>query len=178
MTLVQLRRLESTCFTIQWIIVGCATWLVLGSIFFHERLSIPNLGVGSTASSISQSATSRSSVQTLENIWRRDLRQTLLEPPPKDKPKPKPPPPPKPVRLPRLLATFVEKEQAWGLFVDQRGSQRVRSASGRVDDFVIVGVSPGTAKLSRGGKTYEVKVPIRTQHEGRRRSGHRRRFQD
>jgi hypothetical protein len=101
------------------------------------------------------------SPRNLKGIWERDLRQTLVEPKPTPKKKPKPPPPPPQAKLPKLLATFVEKGEAWGLFVDRQGDQRVRSATGRVDDFDILHIAPGRAQLGREGNTYEIKTAQR-----------------
>jgi hypothetical protein len=122
---------------------------------------LPAIALGTDAvASESTSPTSRNrlSLSDLEGVWTRPLRQTLIEPKPKEVPPEKPAPPPPPIVLPRLVATFVEGGQSWGLFMDDKGSQRVRSASQNIDDFEIASIEPGTAKLKRGEKLYEVRV--------------------
>jgi hypothetical protein len=139
-------------------IVGTALWVALSVLLPRDPLAMPNLANAETVASVAAEPAALASAGELKGIWERDLRQRLIEPEPAPKPKPKPPPPPPPVRLPRLLATFVENGQAWGLFVDQRGNQRVRSAEGRIDDFDIIRIDPGRAQLGRDGKTYDVKT--------------------
>jgi hypothetical protein len=63
------------------------------------------------------------------------------------------------VALPKLLATFVEDGQAWGLFVESGGSQRVRAVAGAVDGFTIVSIAPGRATVEKAGQTYELEIP-------------------
>lgn len=156
-----LQRMEKACFGIQWVLVGCVLWLVLDSAFFLSELPQPQLVGGEAVSLEEPPSDEEATLSQFQSIWTRDLRQQLIKPKLKAKPKPKPPPPPPPVKLPKLVATFVEEGQAWGLFVDNRGAQRVLAATGKIDDFQIARVAPGTAKLTRHGKSYTVNVDKR-----------------
>jgi len=153
----RLQSLETGCFGVQWILVGCAVWLVMDTAFLRPDLFKPNLAAGAGIVPEPPSPKTGASLSQLEGIWTRDLRQVLIEPKPKVKAKPKPPPPP-PVRLPKLLATFVEKGEAWALFVDENGKQRVSAASEVIDDYRLARVLPGAATLTRGAKSYTVEV--------------------
>jgi hypothetical protein len=108
------------------------------------------------------SASSSSELPPIEEfaaIWERDFRQVLIEPPPKPPAKPEPPPPPPaPVKLPKLVATFIEQDGSWAVFVDGKEGMRVRGPAERIDEFEVVEITPGAARLRKGGTDYEVKV--------------------
>lgn len=95
----------------------------------------------------------------LSAIWERDLRQTLIEPPKPPAPKAEPPPRPKPVSLPRLVATFVEQGQAWGIFTGLGKGTRVLPVGAQFGSFEIIRIDTGSAKLRTGGRDYEIEVP-------------------
>lgn len=100
-------------------------------------------------------------IDTFSPLWERDLRQVLKEPPP-PAPKAEPkPPPPLPVQLPQLLATFVEDDRHWGLFVDESGKRRVRPSGAVLDQFTIIEITPGKARIQTGSSTFEIEVPKR-----------------
>lgn len=90
-------------------------------------------------------------------VWSRSLRDDLRPP--------KPPPPPPVVKeraapqLPRLIATFVEADGAWGLFAERGGTTAVKGIGDRIDDAEIVGLSDGSARVVVGGETYVLQVP-------------------
>ena len=155
-TPAHIRHLDGVGFVIQWILVGAAVWVGLSIPLLRERPAMPDLASASTAHTVPAEPMSLRSAGDLKGIWERDLRQTLVQPKPAPTKKPKPSPPPPQVKLPKLLATFVEKGEAWGLFENRRGEQRVRSATGRVDDFDILRIAPGRAELGRDGNRYEV----------------------
>ena len=161
LTNTQLHRVESLGFVAQWVLVGCATWNLLQAGSPGPNPATPRL----TARTGEEPAPTRPpaslTAAQLQEIWERDLRQTLIEPQPKKAPEPKPPPAPPPVKLPTLVATFVENGKAWGLFVEKSGSHRVRAASHRTDGFDILQITPGAARLRRGHRTYDVYVPMR-----------------
>jgi hypothetical protein len=159
--------LDGLGFVAQWVLVGVAVWVVISMPLAEHQASVPNLAEGAEVDVPSSGPGATVSADQLKGIWERRLRQTLIEPKPKPKPKPKPPPPPRPVDLPGLLATFVERGQAWGLFVNKSGEQKVRSTLGRIDDFDIVRISPGRAELGSNGRTYEVRTVRR--EDGRHR---------
>lgn len=154
----RLQSLASGLFGVQWIFVGCAVWLVLDTAFLRPDLLKPNLAVGAQIVPERRSPEAKVTLSQMEGIWTRDLRQVLIEPKPKAKARPKPPPPPPPVRLPKLLATFVERGEAWALFVDKNGKQRVSAASEVIDDYRIARVRPGAATLTHGTKSYTLEV--------------------
>lgn len=102
----------------------------------------------------------RLTMAELSDIWSRDLQQALIPPPPPPKPEPKPAPPPKPPPvLPRLLATFVETDRAWGLFSSSKSGQSVRSVAGEIDGFQVVEIGEGRATLRHATRTWNVEVP-------------------
>jgi hypothetical protein len=157
---------------VQALLLTLTAWIAVEPFVRPRSIPRPRLAE-SDASQIPGSEVPRLGVGDLAGIWKRALRQALIEPkaPEPPPPKPAPPPPPPPV-LPRLSATFVEQGRAWGLFVDEKGSARVRTASDRVGDYLIVGISPGMATLSREEKTYEVRVqtrmtPVATKRRGK-----------
>jgi len=170
------RQVNAGLGTLQWILTAGAVYLAVDTTLLRPPLPRPRLTAADQAA-IDESGPAEvgPSLDSLESIWRRDLRQTLVEPPPVATPKPQAPPPPPPVRLPQLRATFVERARAWGIFVDDHGQVRVRAAGGRIDDFEIVSIDAHVALLRRGGETHEVAVPkadvpqaIRTGHKGGR----------
>ena len=157
---VTVRQLERLTRVLQWIVVATAALLALDTAFLREPLPKPHLVESLPPSSTAPSATSNhTTLDELAGIWSRDLRQTLIEPEPRPRPKPKPPPAPAQVTLPRLLATFVEDGKAWGVFVDEKGTQRVRPVGARIHDFNIVDIFPGAVRLRRGDRTFDVEVP-------------------
>jgi len=158
MTYQQTRKLSKMLNGGQWLIFGI-TVLLLIRIFFIAP-AIPQVAKGSDTSirtSIPNSTTT--SLDDLAAIWSTNLRQTLIEIP--KEPAKKAPPVPKapPLKLPGLKATFVERGQAWGLFIDTDGSQRVRRAGTLIGSFEIVSIASGIATLRRNVHRYEIKVP-------------------
>ncbi len=175
MTHVRVRHLEALGAVVQWGLVASIVWIVAEAVFLHGPPEVPQPPSELPLKMSGRQDAGRAPLDAFDAIWSRNLRQTLIERKRKAAPPPKPAPPPPPIRLPKLLATFVESGRSWGLFVDQRGAQRVRSASSRIDGFDIVSVSTGTARLSRGGKTHDVKVPERKASRGKRAKGRSRR---
>ena len=88
----RLQSFENGLFGVQWILVGCAVWLVMDTAFLRPDLFKPNLAAGGEIVPEPPSPEARVSLSQLEGIWTRDLRQVLIEPKPKVKVKPKPPP--------------------------------------------------------------------------------------
>ena len=158
---VTVRQVNRVCQAAQVLIVAIALWVLVDGLLLREPLPKPDLHA--VAAKITGRTTSAVDMPALEDwsaIWQRDLRQRLIDPPPPPKPEPPAPkPPPNPPALPRLLATFVEHQVAWALFVDSGGRQRVRSVGERIDSFEIARITPGIASLQMGRHTYEVKVP-------------------
>ncbi|MBI4716622.1 MAG: hypothetical protein HY763_02365 [Planctomycetes bacterium] len=143
--------------------------VLLRSLCFPPALEPPKLTPGAAPAAAAMGAPQSPPLEALASLWTRDWRQTLIEPPPKPAPVPTPPPPPEPIALPRLLATFVEQEQAWGLFVDASGAERVCPAGATINEFSIVAVQEGSATLKKGNQTYDVEVP-KEQHATPRKS--------
>lgn len=168
------RTLELTCSMVRWTVLACAAWILVSTAFLRKPLREPRIVEDSAVSAADLSPEPRNSLASLESIWQRNLRQRLVEPEPEPAP-PEPPPPP-PVRLPKLLATFVEHGQAWGLFVDEKGGLRVLPAGGEIDGFEVVTLSNEEATLRRGDRTYTVDVPRSTDgaHAPRSSKGRRR----
>ena len=159
---VPIRQLERLTRALQWTVVTAAALLALDTAFLREPLPKPHLVESLATHDTAPLARSNyTTLDELSGIWSRDLRQTLIEPEPKPKPRPKSPPPPVQVTLPRLLATFVEDGKAWGVFVDEKGTQRVRPVGARIDGFNIVNILPSSARLRRGDRTFDVEVPKR-----------------
>lgn len=160
------RHVERFLRAAQWALVVGIAWLLMGMVLGSKALPRPNIVAGpATDGDATPSFQSQHDLDQFAGIWKRDLRQTLIEPKPKPKPKPKAVPPPKPPQLPRLLATFVEHGSAWGLFVDTKGGTRVRRSGASIDAFDIASIGRGSARLRRGSHTYEVSVPV-SKHAG------------
>jgi hypothetical protein len=157
------RHVERFLRAAQWALVVGIAWLLIGMVLGSKAQPRPNIVAGPvTEGDAAPSSKSQQDLDQFAGIWKRDLRQTLIEPKPKPKPKPKRKavPPPKPPQLPRLLATFVEHGSAWGLFVDTKGATRVRRSGASIDAFDIASIGRGSARLRRGSHTYEVSVPV------------------
>ena len=155
------RHVERFIHAAQWALVVGIAWLLMGMMWGSNTLPRPDIVAALvTDEDAVPSAQSQQDLDQFAGIWKRDLRQTLIEPKPKPKPKPKAVPPPKPPQLPRLLATFVEHGSAWGLFVDTKGATRVRRIGASIDAFDIASIGRGSARLRRGSHTYEVSVPV------------------
>ena len=161
MTHARIRHLEIGCTAIQWTIIVCAVVTMLRLAAWPTLLPEPHLASAATVDGGADvDGSSRDSLASLKAIWGRDLRQALIVPVPKAAAPPKPPPPPPPVKLPKLVGTFVERGQGWGVFHDAKGAVRVRAATGSIDGFEIVDVTPGAARLRQGESSYDVKAPI------------------
>jgi|GEM_PF-3121118 len=159
---LSVRTADRTLRATQWIIILCTVWVGVQTVFLKERLPQPRLvNAGVMVTPTRQTDAAVRDLDKLAGLWKRDLRQTLIEPKPKPKPAPKPPPPPKPPRLPKLLATFVERGSAWGLFVDERGGHRVKRAGATIDGVEIESIGRGSARLRKGNRTFEIGVPVR-----------------
>lgn len=171
---IAVKQVNAGLGVVQWGLAVGAICLIVDTIALRPPLQRPQLtSADGVAASSAQATQSGPSLNSLKSIWQRDLRQTLIKPPPVARPKPKAPPPPPPVHLPKLRATFVERARSWGIFVDQRGRVRVRAAGGRIDDFEIVSINADIARLRRGGDTHEVAVP-KAMGEPTRRSNRKR----
>ena len=159
---LSIRQVERFLRATQWTLVAGIAWLLMGMVLGSRTLPRPNIVAAQvTDGDAAPSSQSQQDLDQFAGIWKRDLRQTLIEPKPKPKPKPKAvPPPPKPPQLPRLLATFVEQGSAWGLFVDTKGATRVRRNGASIDAFDIASIGRGSARLRRGSHTYEISVPV------------------
>lgn len=155
-----IRQVERLLRATQWALVVGTVWLLMGMVLGSKTLPRPNIIADPVPDGDAvPSSQSRQNLDQFAGIWKRDLRQTLIEPKPKPKPKPKAAPPPKPPQLPRLLATFVEPGSAWGLFIDTKGATRVRHSGASIGTFEIASIGRGSARLRRGTHTYEVSVP-------------------
>jgi len=159
MSVRSVRRLERALGVLQLALVGGGCALLAWTVYPERQHGKPVAPPAVMESSAATEAGTGPSLSQLEAIWSRDLRQTLIEPPPKETPKPTPQPPPRPVKLPRLLATFVEHGMAWGVFVTEDGAVRVTAAGAQIGDCVVVAISPGNARLHKRGKEYDVSVP-------------------
>jgi hypothetical protein len=159
MSPMRLRQWELGLRFVQWTLCAGIIWVCLGATLLRRPL--PKAKPTDVASGQLPQARGSPAValEDLKSIWERDLRQELHPPKPKEEPKPLPAPAPPAVKLPRLQATFVEAGQAWGLFSDASGNQRVRTAGERIDEFEIVGIRPGDCTLRKGEQAYELRVP-------------------
>ena len=158
---LSIRQVERFLRATQWTLVAGTAWLLMSMVLGSKTLPRPNIVAESVPDGdAAPSSHSRQDLDEFAGIWKRDLRQTLIEPKPKPKPKPKAAPPPKPPKLPRLLATFVERGSAWGLFIDTKGATRVRHSGASIGTFDIASIGRGSARLRRGSSTYEVSVPV------------------
>lgn len=173
MTGVSPRKVDFALRATQWTLVAGAVWVLAGMVLGSSSLPRPRFiteSIAENAAANSQQA--QREIDQFAGIWKRDIRQTLIEPEAKPKPKPKPAPTPKPPKLPRLLATFVEQGNAWALFIGSKGGTRVRRSGTSIDSFDISSVGHGSARLRSGSNTYEVSVPLPKNQGslGRRRS--------
>ena len=149
--------LENVSRGVQWLLGAACLWLVV-AVLLRGELPEPALAVASELRADVVSAGSDLKLESFDSIWTRQLRQTLIEPKPKPRPKAEPRPPAPKVKLPKLVATFVEDGRSWGLFIDAKGGLRVRSAGQTIDDFTVVVVTPAQATLERYKKSYKVSV--------------------
>jgi hypothetical protein len=164
-----IHRMQKLLGVLQYVLITGALCIIVDAVIFAEPVVMPR-EVSVLQESMAEARTDGPArLEDYSSLWRRSLRQTLIEPEPVEKPKVKPPEPKlsKPIRLPRLLATFVEQERSWGLFQSQKGNRCVRGEAARIDGFDIVKISPGTAALKKDGKIHEVKVPRRAVHQSR-----------
>ncbi len=159
MTPRQTQRITRCCTVFEWLFLLGAAWFVVRAAAFQKPLRAPRPMVASSDAGLDQEMLTVPPLDNFASVWKRDLRQTLIDPKPKAKPKRPAPRAAPPVRLPKLLATFVEDGRSWGIFVDAQGVQRVRGAHGKIDDFQILRVVPGGVQLRRAGKLYEIAVP-------------------
>lgn len=153
------RRIEKLLMAIQVIAIGGAVSLCVVALFIPPTFASP---IDNSKNPIGQVLSDAPAVtlDQLSSLWERDLRQRLIDPPPKPKPVSKVViPKPENVTLPKLQATFVEDKLTWGLFVDSKGVSRVLAAGSSVDQFEIVRITTGKAELRRGTKAYDVKIP-------------------
>ena len=175
MTPRQTQRITRCCTAFEWLFLLGAACFVVRTVAFQKPLRAPRPMIASSDEGSDREVFTAPSLDDFASIWKRDLRQTLIEPKPKAKPKPPAPRTAPPVRLPKLLATFIENGRSWGIFVDAQGVQRVRGASGKIDDFQILRIVPGGVHLRRAGKLHEITVPKTqnaTRRPSRRRPGH------
>lgn len=176
LTYRQMMRVDALGFVLQWFLVGGAAWTILALFCIRQSPAALLADAGTAESETIAVPAPVPTDAELEVIWQRDLRQALLDPPPPKAPEPtKPPPPPPPVKLPRLVATFVEGSLAWGWFVQLDGKSRLRTVADQIDGLEIVAIRPGEATLRRGGRTHEVEVPRRDAESAFARSSHRKR---
>ncbi len=175
MTNVKIRRLATLAKASQLVLVLATLSCGARVIFFRSEPAKADLAQVDSQNAPTSSGHSIPALDSFAAIWQRDLRQPLIDPEPVEAPRAKPPPPPPPVKLPRLIATFVEHGQSWGLFSDVKGAQRVRRTGGQIGSFQIVSITPGSASLRQGANTYEVSIPKPKQAPSRSRRGSRRR---
>ena len=158
----------------QWAAYGLACWLVVDGVFMNASLPSPTFAAPANERRATSEAADGITLEDAAVVWRRDLRQTLIEPPKKEEKPPAEPPPPPPVQLPRLVATFVERGQSWGIFVSSKSGQVVRPESAQLDGFTIVAIRPGEAVLMQRDREYTVEIPKKkVERQGKRRSRRR-----
>jgi hypothetical protein len=164
-----IRRLQKLLGMLQYALIAGAFCIIVDAVVFAEPAVMPR-EVSVLQESMAEARTDGPAIlEDYSSLWHRSLRQTLIEPEPVEEPKVKPPEPKpdKPIRLPRLLATFVEQERSWGLFQSEKGNHCIRGEAARIDGFDIVKIAPGTAALKKDGKIHEVKIPRRAVHQSR-----------
>ena len=158
----RIRLLERVGQVVQWGVLVCAIWVLSKTVFLSKELPQPAMAQPPQTRDIAFAPPTETALEDLSAIWKRDLRQTLIEvktvAAPQEPEKPKPPP----VKLPQLLATFVEQGESWGVFVNRKGERRVRRAGSRIDECDIVAISSGSANLRRSDKDYEITVARKT----------------
>lgn len=159
MSLCAQRWLERALLAVQWCLLLAAVMIIARGL--TSRSGIPS--DAAQAERIAAHSVASASVTAerpeLRSIWKLDLRQDLLPPKPKPAPDPPPPPPsPPPLKLPRLLATFVEGGRAWAVLLETSGTQRVRAVGDNVELFEIAVINPGACTLRHADKTYELQV--------------------
>lgn len=145
-----------------------AGWLAVDTLLLRERPAVPRRENRQVEYTTPPASSSPSELADLAPLWERDLNQQLFERPSRPEPKVQPAPPPKPVALPQLLATFVERDRRWGLFVTLEGKARVHPAGQRVDGFQIVAIEQGSARLRRDQHEYQLHIPERPASDSRR----------
>lgn len=138
--------------------LASALGLIMGSVFFPGQIPAPQVTPTSDRPPRPTPVVAPAGTTDYSTIWRRSLQENLIEKPAEVKQAPPPAPPP-PVELPRLLATFVEGRDSWGLFIDKAGSRRVRGVGECVDGFTIQAITPGATRLESDGKTHEIRIP-------------------
>ena len=91
-------------------------------------------------------------------LWKRDLRQVLIEKPrPASPADPKPPPlPPPPIRL---VGTAVEGVARFGIFDCPGTGPTLRQVGEELDGYQIQSIEPRRAVLRRGTQDFELALP-------------------
>jgi hypothetical protein len=143
---------------LKWLMVICACWLTVHALIPSRSTITVSAAQEITSSQDFIDTPVQLTLSDMEAVWGRPLRQTLHDPKPKEVVTEKAPPPPPQIPLPRLLATFVERGQSRALFLDQKGSQRVRGETQSIEDCEIVAISPGAVELVRKGKPHRVTI--------------------
>lgn len=90
----------------------------------------------------------------IERTCRRDLRQPLVDAPPP----PVGPVPETPISV-RLLGTAVESERQFGIFALANNASVLKEVGALVDGYEVVSVQRGIARLRRGDRIVELRVP-------------------
>lgn len=88
-------------------------------------------------------------------LTRRNLRQPPVDPP---APAPAAPVPETPLAI-RLIGTAVEAERSFAVFGLPDNHTLVREVGGNVEGYEVMEVKRGSARLRRGEREYEVRVP-------------------
>lgn len=89
-------------------------------------------------------------------LWTRDLQETLIEPKVEPKRPPPPPPPPPPVKLPSLVATFLDRGERWALLRTLDGDHELVRSGAPIDGFIVKEISEQRITLTRSEKDYRV----------------------
>jgi len=147
-----------------WCLLGSAAWIMVDGLFLGKEVGKLQLGSEIKSNNLSEIRNQDIELQQLAGIWKRDLRQRLIEPPPvkkKQEKKKTPPKTSKPPKLPTLVATWIGGEERKGVFhvSGAKGGKQVKRISETIDGFEVVKIMPGAVELRRKNKTYKIKVP-------------------
>lgn len=95
------------------------------------------------------------SLSDLAVIWQRDLRQAVVDPPAD----PQPQTDTEPKLAVVLLGTAIEADRQYGIFRNANGATVVKPAGAVIDEYEVMSITRGRARLRNGQREYDLTVP-------------------
>jgi hypothetical protein len=142
-----------------WVRLGRVSLVLIGAAVVVALLYLlrpppvwtpPNVSIATTQRTPARPAATVESAD-LAVIWQRDLRQPLVDLPPAA--------PSEPKLAIRLVGTAVEPDRRYALFQLSNSTTVVKALGTRIEDFEVVAIERGRARLRGAGREYELTVP-------------------